>query len=195
MKETSRIIGDFTAHSGAGGREHFVYSNNNISSHKECETFRFICFDNSPSGTETVSFSQFDKFKGSYMFDPYGIGIDCVYSHLNVLNATVTSSFTRSWIHASRSIHLSSCVFADIDPVTISGSVEIYFASTSFAFPKSYLPSSCSFDLLCEFEFSNPTLNRLFARFKGNCANTNQFTNLTDTSFAFMFIFHNILSP
>ena len=178
----------------AGGKEHFIFSNNNVSSHKECEAFRFISFASVRSQVETISFSQFGTFRGSYLFDLFEPNLAQIYSHLNVFNATTTSSFLLDGSHTSKNVYMSSCVFADIDPITTPVPGAIHFKSSSFTFPKSYLPSSLSFDPHCVFECPNPTTNRIVKVFNRKCIDSFQFTHYTEPTFCFLFVFHQMLS-
>ena len=115
-----------------GGREHFAHSNSNVSIHKECRTFRFICFGLVPSSVETVSFFAICSIQRVLSVGSTRNCIEHVYSHFNMLNVTTTSSFLRNVTHVPRNMYMDSCIYADFDPATSPGYGTVHFTSSSF---------------------------------------------------------------
>lgn len=114
--------------------------------------------------------------------------------HISTCSTPPTSPFFQSSSFISKNVRMPSCVFADIDSVTSLGPSIVHFTSSLFAFPRSRLPSSFSFDSLSEFECTNQQTNRVERQFNRKCIKSFRFTHSIDPSPSFPFIFHQMLS-
>lgn len=160
-----------------GGRNRFVYMNNNVTFHRQCLTYELVDFMTGPDGKEVASFSQFAESWSKKLFEYFGTACIQKYTYLNFINATITSDFFYNNAIPKR-IEFIHCIFARIELPSNSGTGYADFLSCSMSFQASQLPSGCNYDKNCVFSYVGAERNRVLVWFQENCGHRSAFFSM-----------------
>ena len=151
----------------AGGINHFIFQQNNVTSRKEFVCGIFVSLLRCDVPGVVASFSQFVTGKTSYLLD-ICISVDgTTWSHCNVIDFEVSGGLFYN-TGFKQKLRIENFVFVNINLPTSSGTANVDLISSFLSFPQAQLPSGC-ICTDCAFDFDGIFSNQPVVRFDGRC--------------------------